>query len=196
MTGNAQGLGKRGIGRRLGGWAVVTALVLMVPLVAMRFSSEVNWTGFDFVFAAVLIFGSGAAFELLTRRTGNIAYRAGAALAILATFLLLWVNGAVGIIGSEDDEANLLYFGVPAIALLGALTTGFRPAGMAGAMLVAGIAQVAIGATAVIAGWGSDGPIWPRDVIGATAMFGALWLLSAGLFRKAARGRTAQDSYP
>jgi len=188
MTETAQKLERRGIGWRLGGWAVVTALVLMVPLVAMRFSSEVNWTRFDFVFAAVLIFGSGAAFELLTRRSGGVAYRAGAGFAILAAFLLVWVNGAVGIIGSEDNQANLLFLGVPAIALLGALATSLRAAGMAAAMLATGVAQVAIGATAVLAGWGADGPIWPRDVIGATAMFAALWLLSAGLFRKAARG--------
>src|SRR5207253_2044836 len=34
------------------------AALLVVPAVAMRYTSEVDWSGFDFVFAAVLLFGS------------------------------------------------------------------------------------------------------------------------------------------
>ncbi len=179
--------GRRGSAWRLGLWALLTASILAVPLVAMQFTREVNWTGFDFVFAAILIFGSGSVFELLTRHASSIAYKAGIGFAMLAGFLLIWVNGAVGIIGSEDNAANLLYGGVLAIAVIGAIAARFRAGGMAATMLIAGFAQVAIGATAVIAGWGTEGPIWPRDVIGATGMFTALWLLSAALFRKAGR---------
>jgi len=162
-------------------------MILAVALVAMQFTTEVNWTAFDFIFAAVLIFGSGSAFELLTRQSNSTAYKAGIGFAMLAGFLLIWVNAAVGIIGSEDNQENLLYGGVLAIAAIGAITSRFRPAGMAATMFTAALAQVAIGATAVVMGWGTDGAIWPRDIIGATGMFAVLWLLSAALFRKAAR---------
>ena len=55
--------------------ALVTASILMIPLVAMQFSSEVNWTLFDFVFAGGLIFGTGLAYQLITRKKAAIQYR-------------------------------------------------------------------------------------------------------------------------
>lgn len=39
---------------RIVAWAI-GGLMLLTPLVAMQFTSEVNWTGSDFIFAAVLI---------------------------------------------------------------------------------------------------------------------------------------------
>ena len=38
--------------------------------------------------------------------TGNSAYRAAVGVAIAAAFILVWMNLAVGIIGSEDNPAN------------------------------------------------------------------------------------------
>src|SRR5688572_6707106 len=55
--------------------ALVTASILMVPLVGMQFSDEVLWTLSDFVFAGTLIFGTGLLYQLATRMTGNAAYR-------------------------------------------------------------------------------------------------------------------------
>ena len=56
-------------------------------------------------------------------------------LAIGATFataiLLMWVIGAVGLIGAEGNPADRMYAGVIAIAGVGALITRLRPAGMA-----------------------------------------------------------------
>jgi len=37
--------------------SIVTALILSIPLVAMQFSKEVNWSVMDFVVAAILIHG-------------------------------------------------------------------------------------------------------------------------------------------
>ena len=106
-----------------------------------------------------------------------MAYLIGAGLAVVTAFILVWVNGAFWIIGSEDNPLNLMFAGVLAIALFGALLARFRPTGMALAMAAAAVAQFAAG----LAGLSTD----MRGGILA-ALFAGLWLLSAGLFRKAA----------
>lgn len=177
-------LGGNGMGSgwnpwRVAGWSAV-AIILMTPLVAMQFTDEVDWSPFDFVAAGILLGGTGACIELVVRRSASMAYRAAAGLALLAALVLTWVNGAVGIIGDENDAANLLFAGVLAIGLLGALIARFRPHGMARAMLATAAAQALVGVTALLAGWG--------DIAILTAGFVALWLGSAWLFRRAARG--------
>src|SRR5688572_13882947 len=102
-AGKSEGGGSRW---RPAGWAVA-ALILLLPLIAMQFTDEVDWSMFDFAFAAVLLGGLGLGLELAVRKTDNAAYRLAAAVALAAAFLLVWVNGAVGIIGSEQDDANL-----------------------------------------------------------------------------------------
>jgi hypothetical protein len=114
----------------------------------------------------------------LSGRLWNWSGIAGWALALTATILLILVNGAVGMIGSEDNPFNLFFGGVIAVALVGALAARFRPKGMAGAMVAAAIVQV----TVAIVGLSSD----VRGGI-LSAMFAGLWLLSAWLFRIAAR---------
>jgi hypothetical protein len=167
---------RRGIPWRAVGWSV-PALLLLLPLVAMQFTQEVNWTASDFVFAVVLFGSVGLAFEFIVRRSGGLAYRFGAALAVVAAFLTIWVNGAVGMIGSEGNPYNLLFGGVLLIALIGAIVARFRPAGMARAMLAAAIAQVAVAAFGLSA-----------DLLGAvlSMAFAGPWLLAAGLLWKAA----------
>lgn len=81
---------------RRASWIAAAGLVLL-PLVAMQFTTEVRWDGADFlVFGAMLIVACGAV-ELavrLTRRTG-IRLLAGGAIA--AAFLIVWADLAVGI---------------------------------------------------------------------------------------------------
>jgi hypothetical protein len=147
----------------------------------MGLTEEVNWTVSDFVIAAALVGGMGLALELAVRVSGSRAYRAGAALALGGAFLLVWINGAVGIIGSEDEPVNLLFFGVPMVALVGAALARFRPRGMARAMMATAAAQVLVFVVVLVAGLGFAGPI--------TVFFAALWLASAWLFETVARQR-------
>ena len=176
--------GRRGIPWRIIGWSI-PALLLLLPLVAMQFTPEVNWTASDFVVAAVLFGSVGLAFELIVRKSRSLAYRSGAALAVLAAFLTIWVNGAVGMIGSEGNPYNLLFGGVLAIALIGAIVARFEPAGMARALFAAAIAQAALAALGLTA-----------DMRGAvfSMAFAAPWLLAAVLFRNAAREQAAAGS--
>ncbi len=50
-----------------------------------------------------------------------MAYRFAVGVALAAAFLLVWMNLAVGLIGSEDNPANLMYFGVLAVGFIGAI---------------------------------------------------------------------------
>ena len=147
-----------------------------------------SWNLLDFAVLAGLLAGVGGTFWLARRMTNNVAYRAGVGIALLAAFLLVWVNGAVGIIGSSNNDANLMFFGVLAVGIISAVFAGFQPVGMARAMLATAIAQVAVAVIALTAGLGTSGPGWPVDVLVLTAFFTALWLLSAWLFHKAAHG--------
>jgi hypothetical protein len=87
--------------------ALGTVVLLMIPLVAMRFTDVVAWDRTDFLVAGALLFGAGAAFVLIARRTSRPGYRAAVGLAVGTGLLLTWMNLAVGLIGSDDNPANL-----------------------------------------------------------------------------------------
>lgn len=161
---------------RILGWGTIVLLITL-PAVAMQFTSEVNWTLGDFAFAIVMLGGVGLAFEMAVRANGSWAYRGGAAVALAAGLLLLWINAAVGIVGDEKDNINLWFDLVPLLALAGAAGARFRPGNMAAAMLVPAVAQIAVATVLQVQGHFT----WVFSTISAGA-----WLLSAWLFRKSA----------
>lgn len=130
--------------------ALVTGFFLLIPLIAMQFTEEVQWTLFDFVFATVLIGGVQLAYALVARRVKNASYKLATGLALLGMFLLIWVNGAVGIIGDEDTGINILYFAVTATILLGAIVSRLAPEGMSRALYSAAVVQMIIPVIAFI----------------------------------------------
>jgi hypothetical protein len=81
---------------RMLGWSAV-ALIMLAPAVAMQFTSEVNWTASDFIFAGVLLIGGGALIELVAWRVKNPVIRIGFSLFVIAVVGLVWVEAAVGI---------------------------------------------------------------------------------------------------
>jgi hypothetical protein len=167
-------------------WGMAVS-VLLLPLVAMQFTREVNWTAFDFVVVGVLLAAVLGGYEFLARRPGTAPFRLGSGVALFTALFLIWVNLAVGIIGSENNDANMMYAGVLAIVVGGACIAHFRPRGMSRAMLAAAGAQVIVCQIALTFDLGTDGRAWPRDVIGATGIITGLWLIAATLFGIAAR---------
>lgn len=121
-----------------------------------------------------------------TTKTGNLAYRAAIGVALAAAFILVWLSLGVGVIGKDGDPANLMYFGVLAVGIIGALIARFQPHGMARALFATALAQALVAVIALIAGLGYP---WsgPLEILGLTGFFVALWLISAWLFRKVAR---------
>jgi hypothetical protein len=178
----ATGAGISGRGWRIAAWGTIAAL-LLTPLVAMRFTDQVNWTASDFVFAGLVFGGVGLGAQAALRFSRDMAYRAGCGLALLAAFLLVWINAAVGIIGDEDNPLNLLYGGVLVVALAGALFARFRPRGMAQAMATAAAAEALVAVVAMVGGRHE-----PPGLVGEALLNGffvGLWSLSAALFAKA-----------
>ena len=144
MTGTmAIGNGRRGNGLRPWIWGAAACLLLL-PALAMRFfpDSGVNWTAADFIVMGLLLALACGLYELGAWASDNTAYRAGFGLAALTAFLTLWVNLAVGMLGSGNDIVNLMFAGVLCIAAVGALVAALKPAGMARATAAAAIAQL------------------------------------------------------
>lgn len=184
------------IEKRLIVWAVVVALILMIPLVAMQFTAEVNWDLFDFVLMGAVMFGVGLAYELVARRSEKTVYRVAFGVGLAGAFLLFWVNGAVGIIGNEGQPANLLYGAVFAVGLVGSFMARFKPRGMARTLFAAAFAQMLVPVIALLI-WPPPATSWSPGVFGVfvlNAFFAMLFVVSALLFRRASVTETTSSS--
>ena len=86
--------------KRLTGIVLTVALLLLIPLIAMQFTDQVNWTLSDFFVMGVLLLGTGLLCELVMRKVKKIGHRITICVAILAAFFLIWLELAVGIFGT------------------------------------------------------------------------------------------------
>jgi hypothetical protein len=81
--------------------ALATALVLLIPAVAMLISDGTDWGVFDFVFAGAVVAGTGLLLELAAKKPGSVVYRVAAAAIGIAAIAL----------GEADDAPGLVLFG-------------------------------------------------------------------------------------
>lgn len=170
--------------RRLIVWTVVGALMLLIPL-AMQFTNEVQWN--EAVAYGFILLAAGGTYELWQwLKTRTVAYRLAFAVGLAGALLIGWVNGAVGIIGSEDNPANLLYGAVFAVGLVGSLVSRFKPRGMARTLFTAAIVQTLVPVAALIispeVSWGAAGMV---GVFIFNSFFAVLFVVSALLFLRA-----------
>jgi hypothetical protein len=182
-----------GRGWRIAGWAGAALSLLLLPLVAMQFSAAWNWDLFDFGFAFVVLFGTGLTYELVARKVDNRVYKRAVGVAVVAALLLVWINGAVGIIG-DDEAINVLYLGALIVGLIGAFRARFAPQGMARAAFAMAIAQILVPVIVLLIPNLRGALLEPPGVIGViglNAFFAALFIGSALLFRQAAQAQPA-----
>jgi hypothetical protein len=172
---------RSGVSWRVALWGGAGALLLL-PLAAMRVSDRVDWGAEDFVVFGAMLLAACGCCELAGRRRGSRAYRAGAGIAVVTAFVLVWINLAVGVVGPEDDPVNRVFFGVLGVAVIGAGLARARPGGMARALAATAVAQMLAAGIALAAGGGPAG-----EVLALNGGFAGLWLASAWLFRRAAR---------
>jgi hypothetical protein len=105
-------------------------------------------------------------------------YRVAALLAISAAMLMVVANGAVGIIGSEENPVNRLFSGVVLIGIAGSLLVQFHARGMAWVMYATAAALLIVAAYLAISGQG---------LIPVVALvFGGAWVVAGRLFARAA----------
>ena len=157
------------------------AFAWLVPLAAKLLIADMLWTPFDFIVWGVMLLVAAGLCEIGLRLSGQLAYRAGMVVAVGTSFLIVWSNLAVGIIGDEDNPLNQMFFGVIFIPIVGAFLTRFRARGMAMTMAVTAAAQLATAFVALA---------HEHFVFIIVGVFALGWLLSAWLFREAARDVT------
>ena len=73
-------------------------MLLIIPLIAMPFSDEVDWTGSDFIIAGLLLLVAAFAIEvvlrLFTKKRNQVAIIA----VLIFVFLSIWAELAVGVL--------------------------------------------------------------------------------------------------
>jgi hypothetical protein len=116
---------------------------------------------------------------------GPLAYRCALAVAIGAAVLLVWLSLGVGVIGADGDPANLMYFGVLAIGIVGAVVSRLEPRAMGRSLRAMALAQALVMAIALGAGLGLPFS-GPAEIVLLNAFFIASFAASAWLFRRAA----------
>ena len=72
----------------------VVALLLLIPLIAMQFTNEVNWNIVDFIVAGILLIGTALACNFALQKVKNTKLKVAICVAILA-FNCVWI--AVGV---------------------------------------------------------------------------------------------------
>ncbi len=164
---------------RRGVWAV-PIMILLAAAIANQTVPGFNWSGRDFIGVGLVLGAACLAWEVAVRGAASNFYRAGAALAIAGALVMVWVNLAVGMIGNEDNRANLVFFVLLALGAAGALIARLRPAGMARTMRLMAGGQALIAAAIVL-----TGP--DRAIALICLLFCGLWALSGHLFAVAAR---------
>lgn len=76
--------------------AIVTAVILLIPLTAMQFTNEVSWDETDFIVMGSLLFGMASLFVLAARKTARHS-RMLLGMVFLAVFVYIWAELAVGV---------------------------------------------------------------------------------------------------
>jgi hypothetical protein len=104
------GLARRSVARV----ALVTVLLLLIPLALMLLGDGTDWGVFDFVFAGAIIAGAGLLTELAVRSRGTTAYVTAAVAGTLGV-------GAM-VAGEADDAPGLVGFGLLLLLSMIALT--------------------------------------------------------------------------
>lgn len=100
MTDNGEINIKRTVAQDVSRVLLGAAAILIVPFVAMRFDSGVNWSPADFALMGALLVSFGLMYVAVVRNVIQAKYRAMVGAALVLAFMLIWAELAVGIFGS------------------------------------------------------------------------------------------------
>ena len=175
------------------GPALITVLILSIPLLRSLFESGWDWDVRVFILVGAvgtLLFSIGLACQMVIRKLGTPVYRVAVGVALVTAFVLVWGN----FIQAADDvnPAAMMYLVVPIVGIIGAAAARFQPNGMARALFVTALAQAVVLSIAL----SRNLPVtsWTAPVsrgFGGNAVFFLLFVGSAMLFRTAQRRESA-----
>ncbi len=164
-------------------WFVILVLILLILLIIQfkPFVGEVQWNE---VFAySIMLLVVGGAYELWQwLKKQNKMYRFAFSIGLMSIIFLGWVSGAVGIIGSENNPVNLMYWAVPTVMIIGSFVSRFRSKGMSYTLFSTALVQFLVPVMALIisseVSWGNAGVIgvFIINFIFVTLFAGSSWL--------------------
>jgi len=74
--------------------------LLIIPLIAMQLTDEVEWSLFDFIIMGTLLLITGLMGEIIFKKVKKYKHRVILYVVVAITFLLIWAELAVGIFGT------------------------------------------------------------------------------------------------
>ena len=77
----------------------IVGLLLLIPIVAMQLTDEVNWSFFDFIITGIMLSITGLALGII-KKIKYHKYRNIFIAIILMIFLLIWAELGVGLFGT------------------------------------------------------------------------------------------------
>jgi len=86
--------------KRLVGILALPTVILLIPFIAMQFSTEVTWDASDFLMAGILLYGAGCLMELIIRNVNKKQNRILFLVIVLVLLIITWLELAVGIFGT------------------------------------------------------------------------------------------------
>jgi ABC-type cobalt transport system substrate-binding protein len=79
---------------------LIVGAILLIPFIAMQFTTEVNWTASDFIIMGILLLVTVLGIDLVLRKVSKTQNRLLISGIIFAVFFVIWAELAVGIFGS------------------------------------------------------------------------------------------------
>lgn len=78
----------------------IVAILLLIPLMAMQLTNEINWSPTDFLMAGILLTLTGFTIDFIWRKTKSNNAKLIWMVTVIVLFLLIWAEMAVGVFGS------------------------------------------------------------------------------------------------
>jgi hypothetical protein len=175
---------------RIVGWSVLAA-IFMGPVIAMRLTAELAWTGLDFALFGALLIMIGLGCDLVVRHVHSGMVRLAWAMTLGTAAGLTLANGAVGLMGGEGAEANALFGLVLGVLVIGTAGARARAGRMAYVLGAAAGTQLAVVSVILLAQLGPPLGAARWDALISGPGFALLWLMAAYLFQKAAKRPSA-----
>ncbi|MBO6535095.1 MAG: hypothetical protein JJ966_02655 [Balneolaceae bacterium] len=166
--------------------AVGASLIVLIPLIAMQFTSEVVWTLSDFIIGWAILFSIGFAYQAIARKSQQVTFKIATGIATFTTLFIIWANLAVGIIGNEENPLNLLYFGVVLLAIFGSYIASLKAKAMFRVMMSVAALHAFVSVIGLSIFTEQNPEYTIMNVIVINCVLTLLWIVSGLLYNKSA----------
>ena len=78
----------------------IVGFLLLIPMIAMQFTDEVNWSFFDFIIMGIMLSITGLALGIIIKKIKYYKYRNIFIAIIIIIFLHIWAELGVGLFGT------------------------------------------------------------------------------------------------